>query len=93
MSNFHSDTQAVCRGCGRVMEGKPYHLGGSAHFTDARGRRQTAKSCHYGGYVCSESCDRRACLALEQTMPGHGFDQQRLDGNLDSVITRRWSNP
>jgi hypothetical protein len=30
-------------------------------------------------------------LELERTMPGHGSDQRRLNGNLDAQITRRWA--
>ena len=62
-----SDETAVCRGCGKQLRGKPYYLGGNAY--DPRTGEQ-AKVCHYGGYVCSEQCDRRACLELESSMPG-----------------------
>ena len=60
---------AICRGCGKVLDGKPYHLGGNAFDPD------TGYKCrinHYGGYVCSEYCDRLACLALESSIPGAG---------------------
>ncbi len=84
--------RATCRGCGRLLDGDAYMYGGRAFVPheDARKRRE-AKACHYGGFVCSESCDRRACLELERTMPGHGSDQRRLNGNLDAQITRRWA--
>lgn len=62
-----SEDVAVCRGCGLELRGKPYYLGGSAYHPRTG---ETAKVCHYGGYVCSRSCDIRACLDLESSMPG-----------------------
>jgi hypothetical protein len=64
-----SDDKAVCRNCGRELIGKPYHLGGSAYLP---GRKLTpAKANHFGGWVCSHSCDYRAELEQEESMPGH----------------------
>lgn len=87
--------QATCRGCGKLLDGDDYMYGGRAfvphHDSYRRGAMREAKSCHYGGFVCSEWCDRRACLDLESSMPGHSPDQRRLDGNLDEEITRRWA--
>lgn len=86
---------ATCRGCGRLLDGEAYMYGGRAFVPhdnpNARGPRREAKSCHYGGFVCSESCDRRACLELERSMPGHDWRHNRLDGYLDARITRKWA--
>lgn len=85
--------KAYCRGCNRTLDGDDYRYGGRAFFGDPRtGKRREARACHYGGFVCSERCDRRACLELERTMPGHSFDQTRLDGDLDARITEKWSH-
>lgn len=88
------DEVACCRGCGRLLDGKPYSRGGSAYVPhdnpNARGPRVQAKACHYGGYVCSQSCDVRATLALERTMPGHA-GQERLSYEIRQRIERKWS--
>lgn len=59
---FEAET-AVCRGCGRVLDGKPYHCGGSAYVpgTKTRSNPSGVKAlCHfYGGFVCSAGCNRR----------------------------------
>lgn len=80
--------QATCRGCGRLLIGDAYMYGGSAYLPEGG----QAKVCYYGGFVCSESCDRRACLELERSMPGHDRRQTRLDGNLDADIMRKWES-
>lgn len=78
--------QAKCRGCGRVLKGKPYYLGGRAYHPD------TGEQCpinYYGGFVCSESCDERACLELEKSMPGH-TGQWRIGDSAQAKIRRNW---
>lgn len=80
--------RAVCRGCGAVLDGKPYYMGGPPPAIP--GTSRYAKACHYGGWICSEYCDRNTCLKLERTMPGHGERQTHLDGNLDQEITKKW---
>jgi hypothetical protein len=70
-----SEEQATCRGCGRVLRGKPYHMGGDAYIPETGER---ARKNFYGGYVCSPGCDRRSSLELEQSMPGHDHSQRRL---------------
>ncbi|NFV80052.1 hypothetical protein [Magnetospirillum aberrantis] len=58
---------AVCRGCGMVLRGDAYMYGGSAYHP------RTGERCpsnFYGGFVCSEGCDRRASMAMENSMPG-----------------------
>lgn len=81
-----SDDKAVCRGCGIELRGKPYWAGGSAYRLD-NGKRALIN--HFGGYVCSETCDRRAYLDLESSMPGHG-GQQKLDYQTSKRITEKW---
>lgn len=63
------DTKAVCRGCGKVLNGKAYHLGGSAYGPVTNERAPTN---FYGGFVCSRDCDFRASLEQEDSMPGAG---------------------
>lgn len=85
---YSSDEHAVCRGCGRVLRGKPYWAGGSAY--DPR----TGERCpvnHFGGFVCSEQCDYRACLEQEQSMPGHGISQKSVGSHCRESIQRNWS--
>jgi len=79
-----SQEHAVCRVCGKILKGKPYHLGGTAYHPE------TGERCrvnHYGGYVCSSFCDRRASEELEGSFPGAGsgplscFAQRSLENN------------
>jgi ribosomal protein L34E len=86
MSHF-SDTHAVCRGCGLVLKGKPYQFGGQAYHPTTGDR---CPPNHYGGYACSETCDRRASLELERSMPGHGSGQQTLDCYSAAALRRNW---
>lgn len=80
---------AVCRGCGQALRGKPYHMGGDAYVPLDRGGGR-AKVNHYGGFVCSEGCDYRSALRLEQSMPGH-MGQERLTPPLSTRISERWN--
>ncbi len=83
-----SDANAVCRWCGLVLQGKPYHMGGSAYHP------RTGERCpsnHYGGFVCSEQCDRNASLELEQSMPGHGYGQTTLGSSAQRSLINNWS--
>lgn len=79
---------AECRGCGKSLRGKPYYMGGSAYLPLSEGGGQ-AKTNHYGGFVCSYSCDYRAALKLEASMPGH-MGQERLSTPLSTQIYDRW---
>ncbi len=75
---------AKCRGCGQELRGEPYYKGGAAYHPDTGER---CKVNHYGGFVCSETCDRNSSVRLETSMPGGPFTQlscyaqARLDGN------------
>ena len=83
-----SEEKATCRGCGLVLNGKPYYMGGHAYHP------RTGNRCHanhYGGFVCSEVCDRRATLEHEQTMPGHS-GQVRISTDLARAITNKWAD-
>ena len=61
MSN--PETQEWCRSCGKLLRG----TGGSAYDPETG---EKAKINQYGGFVCSRQCDVRACVELEQSMPG-----------------------
>lgn len=76
---------AKCRGCGRLLNGTSYHLGGSA-YDPATGKQ--AKVNFYGGYVCSYNCDVRVCLEMSSSMPGAGeakslnsFEREQVELN------------
>jgi len=83
-----TDTTPVCRGCGKVLRGNPYWKGGLAYHPI--GDKGEVKVCHFGGWVCSESCDVRACREQEESMPGHGAGTG-LSRDLRAQIERRWS--
>lgn len=83
-----SDEVASCRGCGMLLRGKPYYMGGSAYHP-VTGERCPAN--HYGGFVCSRSCDIRASRELENSMPGHINDpNSRLSSYAQERIRRNW---
>lgn len=75
MLNVNGDTKK-CRGCGRLA---------------AHGDGLDWKWCYYGGDVCSKSCDERACLELERSMPGHGPSQTRIGDAAKRNIEMKWS--
>jgi hypothetical protein len=81
-----SEERAVCRGCGKTLDGKPYFQGGFAYDPDTK---KQAKKCYYGGWVCSRRCDEKACLKLEQSMPGHGLGQTTL-GTYSARSLQKW---
>lgn len=78
---------AVCRGCGRRLKGNAYFYGGDAYHPDT-GKRCPAN--HFGGFVCSEGCDRRACLDMLSSM-GAG-PATRLDGYCAESVRRNWAD-
>lgn len=78
---------AVCRGCGRKLQGHPYHLGGPAYHPE------TGERCrinHYGGFVCSPLCDYNSSLWLEQSMPGHDGNQKTIGCFAQKSYDRNW---
>lgn len=86
-----TETQAVCRGCGQLLGGSPYWRGGTAYVTnDKGGYVRSVKRNYFGGWVCSRSCDYRASLELEQSMPGHGHSQQRPGREAMDRINSNW---
>ncbi len=81
-----STETAVCRRCRMALNGKPHGDGGGATHP------RTGNRCpvnYYGGYVCSEDCDRRASLELESSMPGAG-PQRFLSGDSLASLRRNW---
>lgn len=86
---YSSDEHAVCRGCGKVLRGKPYWAGGYAYDPDTGVQ---AKTNHYGGYVCSYYCDKRASLEQERSMPGHSWEQASLGCYARAALDRNWPN-
>ncbi len=58
--------KARCRNCGRKFIGKPYRFGGGAWFHVTM---EAVPVNHFGGYVCSESCDIKICMEMLSSMP------------------------
>lgn len=84
----NSQDKAICRGCGKILNGKPYYTGGSAYHPI------TNEPCpinQYGGYVCSYSCDKRASMELEGSMPGSN-KSQTLSIYAQNSLKRNWPN-
>ena len=82
---------ATCRHCGRILIGREYCRGGDAYIPNAHGRPgRRAPVNYYGGYVCSRRCDYEAALALEQSMPGHGYSQKSIDGPALQRVNSNW---
>jgi hypothetical protein len=83
---------AVCRNCRRTIPGKPYYMGGHAPYEEVgRGKYRQWRKNHYGGWVCSRSCDFRAALELEQSMPGHGSGQTSPGCYRPGFLDQKWS--
>lgn len=82
-----SETHAVCRGCGMVLNGEPHYKGKQAVHPRTG---KTVPFCFYGGFVCSRTCDERACLEQERSMPGHGTSQQHIGTAARERIERNW---
>lgn len=77
---------AKCRGCGMVLKGKPYWAGGAAYHPRTNERCPTN---FYGGFVCSEQCDVRACREQEESMPGAG-PARHLSSPAKNQIRSNW---
>lgn len=85
------EDRATCRHCRRVLIGRNYCYGGAAYIPDAQGRPgRRAPSNYYGGYVCNRECDYRAALTLEQSMPGHGYNQKSISGEPLRRVNSNW---
>lgn len=85
--------RATCRGCGRELDGLPYYRGGRAYVPGSKDKyemRLEARKNHYGGFVCSRSCDVRASLELERSMPGHDAGQESLSCFAQDSVNRNW---
>lgn len=79
---------ATCRGCKKILKGKPYYMGHPAYHPDTNER---CKVNFYGGFVCCENCDRQASLELERSMPGHTQSQSSLSTMSESHLKQNWS--
>lgn len=78
-----SEETQNCRGCGKLLIGKyPYAY-------DPKTKKD-AKWNYYGGFVCSEACDVRASLELEQSMPGHGSSQKYISQAAKAKVKSNW---
>lgn len=73
-----------CRGCGTILNGKPYWKGYSYVYHPIT--KQQAKSNYYGGYVCSYACDYSVCLEMQNSMPGGGY----IENLVHPEYLRNW---
>jgi hypothetical protein len=73
---------ASCRGCNQPMKGDDYMYGNNIY---------NHKVNHYGGYVCSYDCDKRASLELERSMPGHSWNDTRLGCYSQRSLDNNWN--
>lgn len=78
---------AKCRGCNRALKGEPYYTGKPAYIPETNER---ARVNHYGGFVCSYGCDKRASMELESSMPGAGRSQS-LSCYASESLRRNWN--
>lgn len=85
--NEELPVKAVCRGCGKLLNGKPYYMGESAYDPITKER---CKVNFYGGFVCSSVCDKEASLELERTMPGHTASQSSLSSSAHNHWVNNW---
>lgn len=83
----NTEETATCRGCGKKLNGKPYYMGGQAYHPVTNER---CKVNFYGGFVCSETCDRNSSLELERTMPGHNRNQITLSCDAQNDLNKNW---
>ena len=84
-----SQEKAKCRGCGAVLSGKAYCYGGAAYLDNG----DRAKVNHYGGFVCSESCDIKSSRELEDSMPGATTTGNRSLSCFAKIsLNRNWGN-
>jgi hypothetical protein len=84
-----NDEKAICRWCKRELRGKPYYMGGQAYHPDTG---EQCKVNYYGGFVCSEHCDYRSSLELEESMPGHqGQKSLSLGSESYKAVKRNWN--
>jgi ribosomal protein L34E len=87
MSNNELPEVATCRGCGKVLKGRPVYTGQAVYHPDTNER---CKVNFYGGHVCSPECDRRSSLELERTMPGHTANQSSLSCQALADWKKNW---
>lgn len=80
---------ARCRNCHAELIGKPDYAGGTAYHPVTKER---CPRNFYGGFVCSEDCDRKVLFEMESSMPGAGiartlstFAQRSLRDNWESA--------
>lgn len=84
MSNTDTKKEAErCRSCRRELRGTIRT--GVTHPDTG----ETCKVNHYGGYVCSERCDREASIELERSMPG-GTPFKSLSCYAQESLKRNW---
>ena len=79
--------KSKCRGCGKELNGD----GGQMSSVYDPVTKEMSKWNHYGGWVCSKTCDYNSSLELERSMPGH-MGQRSLSINSESYrsVERNW---
>lgn len=80
------NTVVTCRGCGKALKGTGWQFD-SVMDPDTN---KPAKWNHYGGWVCSKSCDRQASIELERSMPGSSYRQTSLSCFAEESLRKNW---
>ena len=80
---------AKCRGCDKILRGRPYRYGGSAYDPITKSE---CKKNYYGGFVCSRSCDFNSSLELERSMPGHSYRDRDIGCYAKKHFNSNWEN-
>lgn len=76
------ENREECRYCGTLLIGKyPYAYNPK--------NKKDAKWNFYGGFVCCEDCDIKACLQQKSSMPGAGIAKS-LSSSERSQVNRNW---
>jgi hypothetical protein len=68
MEGINSE-ETNCRYCGRSIIEK---TNGAHRYAYIGNSKELAKWNYYGGWVCTQYCDRNACLEMESSFPGAG---------------------
>jgi ribosomal protein L34E len=74
---------AECRACGLKLVGDPYHKSRTLARHPVTG--DVCSVNFYGGYVCSDECDRAATARQRRSIDDHAGERRRTDtkGGVD----------
>ena len=84
-----TDETAMCRNCRRKLLGRPYYCGGRAYHPETGYK---CPSNYYGGFVCSENCDRAVLFEMESSFPGSSGRAYSLSSGAAKRLKDNWSH-